>query len=114
MLGSVTRATKCLEVLPLAQREAVTVAALRAVHSSAPPRKALTPTTAALHVSLEVFPEVLHQLPKGAAAGPSGWTCEHVQAATQTPDSEIGSDQRYYCWWLATLTKAAILRIDWA
>ena len=34
---------------------------------------------------------MLCQLPKGAAAGPIGWTCEHVKAATQTPESAIGA-----------------------
>ena len=34
---------------------------------------------------------MLRQLPKGAAAGPSGWTYEHVKAATHTPDSAISA-----------------------
>lgn len=90
-LGSVTRAAKCLEALPLAQPTAHTMAALQALHPSAPPPPAPATTTAPVHVSLEVFRDVLRQLPKGAAAGPSGWTYEHVKAATQTPDSAIGA-----------------------
>ena len=35
-------------------------------------------------VSMDTFRDVLRRLPKGSAPGPSGWTYEHIKAATET------------------------------
>ena len=80
-----------MEALPLAQPRAETMATLRALNPFVPPPLDQAPTATAVHVSLEVFWDALRQLPNGAAAGPSDWTYEHVNAATQTPDSAIGA-----------------------
>ena len=83
-LGSVTRAAKCVEALPIAEPTAATVELLRALHPAAPPPQVPAPTAAAVVITDEIFSDVLHALPKGSAPGPSGWTYEHIKAATQS------------------------------
>jgi Reverse transcriptase (RNA-dependent DNA polymerase) len=45
---------------------------------------AQTPTVAPVVVTIEIFTDALRKLPKGSAPGPSGWTYEHIKAATDT------------------------------
>ena len=83
-LGSVTRAAKSLEAVPIADPTEDTIAKLRELHPSAPPPPAQNPTAAAMEVTMDTFRDALRSLPKGSSAGPSGWTYEHIKAATQT------------------------------
>ena len=82
-LGSITRAVKCLAATPIAEPTDATVETLRALHPTAPPPAVPASTTAAVTVTLDILSDVLQALPKGSAPGPSGWTYEHIKAATQ-------------------------------
>lgn len=93
-LGSISRAAKSLEALPIADPTEETLEMLRKLHPSAPPPPAPAPTVAAVEVTLEVLKKVLRVLPRGSAAGLSGWTYEHIKAATKTPDSAVHATLR--------------------
>ena len=56
-------------------------AALRELHPHEAPPTVPATTSAAPAVTADVLTEVLRALPKGSAAGPSGWTYEHIAAA---------------------------------
>jgi hypothetical protein len=90
-LGNVSRAAKCIQAAPLAETTEATMAALRALHPSAPPPPLPAPTAAAVVVSLDVLSDVMSALPKGSAPGPSGWTYEMIKLATQTTNSALGA-----------------------
>lgn len=82
-LGSISRAAKCLEALPLQDPTDEAIEVLRALHPSAPPPPALEPTAAPVGVVDDVLLKVLKALPKGSAPGRSGWTYEHIRAAAE-------------------------------
>ena len=90
-LGSISRAAKCLEALPIADPNNETMEALRALHPIAQPPIVPHCEVAAITVTLEMFKDVLIALPKGSAPGPSGWTYEHIKAATTGEDSALGA-----------------------
>lgn len=83
-IGSISRASRSLEALPIAEPTEETIAKLQALHPSAPPPQTPNPTVAAVTVTMDTFKDVLRGLPKGSASGPSGWTYEHIKAATET------------------------------
>jgi Reverse transcriptase (RNA-dependent DNA polymerase) len=83
-LGSVRRAARVLESLPLAEPNAATVAALRALHPDEPAPALRAPPVAPAVVTAAILKQVLMAIPRGSAAGLSGWTYEHVRAATSS------------------------------
>ena len=88
-LGSVSRASKSLEALPMAEPTPATLAALRDLHPAAAPPTVPATTAAPVTVTLEMLRNVLKALPRGSAPGPSGWTYEHIKAATNGMDSAL-------------------------
>ena len=80
-LGSVHRASKSLQALPLAPPTEETLNALRALHPAEDAPAIPAATVAPVVITDDILVEVLRRLPKGAAPGLSGWTYEHVKAA---------------------------------
>ena len=80
-LGNVSRASKCLEALPIAEPTAAAIAQLQALHPEAPPPELQAAATSPAQLDDDMFQDVLHKLPRGSAPGPSGWTYEHIKAA---------------------------------
>jgi hypothetical protein len=90
-LGNVSRAAKCIEAAQLAELTEPNLAALRALHPAAPPPPVPTTTALPATVTQDMLVDVLGQLPKGSAPGPSGWTYEHMKAATSGANSALGA-----------------------
>ncbi len=86
-LGSITRAARCLEALPIVDPTEEVLAVLRALHPQSQPPVAPEPTTGPVQVTEETFTTVLQALPKGSCPGPSGWTYEHIKAATASDNN---------------------------
>ena len=82
--GNVSRAAKTLTSSVFAEPTDETLAMLRDLHPTSAPPQIPPPAadTECAQVSEELMERVLARLPKGRAAGPSGWTYEHIQAAT--------------------------------
>ena len=80
-LGSVARATRCLQSQPVVEPTPEAIAELRALHPPSAPPPPLATDTPAARVTADTLRTVLKRLPRGSAAGPSGWTYEHVRAA---------------------------------
>jgi hypothetical protein len=90
-LGNVSRAAACIEAAPLAELTPENLEALRALHPAAEPPPVPVTSAMPVTVSQDMLVEVLHELPKGSAPGPSGWTYEHIRAATSTTNSALGA-----------------------
>jgi hypothetical protein len=90
-LGNISRAAKCIEAAPLAELNEANLAARRALHPAAPPPPVPTTTAMPASVSQDMLVGVLGELPKGSAPGPSGWTYEHIKAATSGTNSALGA-----------------------
>ena len=81
--GNVSKAAGVLDSLPLAPPTAATLSELQRLHpTSAPPHAPPPPAqpTAPAYIDADEFLRVLDTLPKSSAAGPSGWTYEHLRA----------------------------------
>jgi len=79
--GSITRAARLVDAPPIAQPTAEVRAALRALHPHEDLPNVPAITVAAPAITADILTEVLRALPRGSAAGPSGWTYEHIAAA---------------------------------
>ena len=81
-LGSYTRASRSLEGNELADVSCSdTMEKLKDLHPAAdPPTFGEPPNTPHIPITAAVLKKRLKRLPKGSAAGPSGWTYEHLQA----------------------------------
>jgi hypothetical protein len=65
------------------------LAVLRTFHPSEHPPRLLEATTPPATITADVLSTVLKAVPRGSAAGPSGWTCEQVYASMcGCPDAE--------------------------
>jgi hypothetical protein len=73
-----------LEALPLAPPTAATLASLAALHPREAPPHVPPASAPAPVVTEEAFQRVLKRLPRGSAPGLSGWTYDHLRAATGT------------------------------
>jgi hypothetical protein len=62
-------------------------ATLHALHPQEPPPPVPTSDELPAAITQEILADVLKAMPQGSAAGPSGWTYEHIKAAT-TSSSE--------------------------
>jgi hypothetical protein len=80
--GSIQRASRVLRSCPLVTIDAAAAAALQELHPPAPePDMPAETGVPALQVDEDTLRAVLLRVPKGSAAGPSGWTYEHVRSA---------------------------------
>ena len=83
--GNDGRAARCLDSSPVAQICDETLAQLRCLHPAAPAPSQPTPHDAPqggpAQVEADALSHILLRLPRGTAAGLSGWTYEHVRAA---------------------------------
>ena len=82
--GSVSRAAKALSAEPVAAYSDAVLAELQRLHPDEPLPALPDQITPAAVVKDADLTEVLRNLPRGSAAGPSGWTYEHVRAAATT------------------------------
>jgi hypothetical protein len=57
-------------------------ATLRALYPQEPPPPVPTSDELPAAITQKILADVLKALPQGSAAGPSGWTYEHINAAT--------------------------------
>jgi hypothetical protein len=83
-LGSISRAARVLEALPLAPPTADTLASLAALHPCEAPPHVPPAFAPAPVVTEEAFQRVLERVPRGSAPGLSGWTYDNLRAATGT------------------------------
>lgn len=89
-LGSVQRSARTLSATGLVEVTDGVLQQLQEKHPVAePPMLPPSPETAPppVSVSADVFRDVLQKLPRGSAAGPSGWTYEMIRSAVLHDDS---------------------------
>jgi hypothetical protein len=85
----VLKAAKCLKAAPLADPSDEVLAALRTLHPGEEP-PTIPECTAPLLLILEgTLRQVLKATPQDSAAGPSGWTHEHIKAATSVSEAAL-------------------------
>jgi hypothetical protein len=73
-----------LEAVPLALTSAATLASLAALHPPEPPPLVPPVSAPALVLTEAIFQHVLELLPRSSGLGLSGWTYDHIRAATGT------------------------------
>ena len=89
--GNITRAARALESTEVADPTPAVMEKLSQLHPAAgPPPDCDYPDTLPVQVNRKLVKQVLKRAPKGSAAGPSGWTIEHMQAIAF--GSEAGMD----------------------
>ena len=98
--GSVTKGARTLAAEPLADAsQPEVIAALRALHPPAPLPEPLEDTTPAIQVSADDLKNALTLLSEhkhcGKCAGPTGWTYEHILAATQASSECFRATHRF-------------------
>jgi hypothetical protein len=86
VMGSISRAARCLEAQPILDPTEVVCATLHALHPQEPPPPVPTSNELPAAITQEILTNVLRALPQGSAAGPSGWTYEHIKAATTSSE----------------------------
>ena len=87
-----TRASKAIDSLPLAEVDADVVQVLRDLHPERDPPNIPEPTAPPLQINKDLLRSVLQNAPKGSAPGPDGWTYEHVRDAIQAaPEAETAA-----------------------
>jgi hypothetical protein len=86
-LGSVSKAAKCLDAAPLADPSDEVLAALRPLHPEEESPTIPECTAPPLLIVEETLRQVLKETPQGSTAGPSGWTYEHIKAATSVSEA---------------------------
>ena len=81
--GNLGKAARRIDAEPLAQVTPAVLAELHALHPQALPPTAPAHTSPEnpLLISADTLRAVLRRLPRNSAAGPSGWTYEHLKAA---------------------------------
>lgn len=90
-LGSVSKAAKCVDALPMAEPTEEVLAKLRTLHPHEGEPAIPAPTSAPVRITAELLSDVMQRVPKGSAPGESGWTYEHVKAAVLTDPSALSS-----------------------
>ena len=86
-LGSVTRAAQALVRSKVADPTDEVIATLRRLHPVRDPPQVPETQQAAASIDAAAFSALLEALPRGSAAGPSGWTYEHIRAAAEANES---------------------------
>ena len=93
--GNLGKAARRLDAEPLAAPTPEVMAALEQLHPAAP-APTIPPTQAppAL-ITADILRNVLRRVPRNSAAGPSGWTYEHVRAAVNGSEAAFDSLLRF-------------------
>jgi len=81
---NVTKAANCLDEAPIAEASPEVIERLITLHPEEPQPEVPAPDDAPLEITQAQLADVLHNLPRGKAGGPSGWTYEHVRAAANS------------------------------
>jgi hypothetical protein len=88
--GNISRPARALEGGVLAVPTTDVIAQLAALNPTAPKPQARANTVVPLQISRASLQKVIGSLPKALLRGPSGWTCEHIQAVA--PGNAQGMD----------------------
>jgi hypothetical protein len=86
IMGSISRAARCLEAQPILDPTEEVCATLRALHPQEPPPPVPTSNELPAAITQEILSNVLKALPQVSAAGPSGRTYEHIKAASTSSE----------------------------
>jgi hypothetical protein len=81
VMGSISRAARCLEAQPILDPSAEVCHTLQTLHPPVPTSE--VPPAA---VTEQILAKMLKSLRHGSAAGPSCWINEHIKAATSTSE----------------------------
>jgi hypothetical protein len=87
----VSRAAKVLEQLPIQQPTVHVLANLVALHPPEVPHRPPVATEPAVDITEDTQREVLRTVQRGSAGRPSGWTFEHVKAATSASEDAFAA-----------------------
>jgi hypothetical protein len=82
----ISRAARCLEAQPILECSAEVCHTLDTLHPPEPLSSVPTSEMPPAAVTEQILAKVLKSLPHGSAVEPSGWTYEHIKAATSTSE----------------------------
>jgi hypothetical protein len=85
-MGRISRAALSLDAQPILAPTEEVCATLRALHPQEPPPPVPTSDKLPAAITQEILADVLKALPQRSAAGPSGWTYEHIKAAASSSE----------------------------
>jgi hypothetical protein len=85
-MGSISRAARCLEAQTILDPSEEVLLALQDLHPQEPPPTVPMSEVPPAAITKAILAKVLKAAPQGSAAGPSGWTYEHIKAATNSSE----------------------------
>ena len=94
-VGAVSRAARGITDQAAVAPDDAVHAALQALHPDEPPPDLPLQATPAAVLRREHLDAVMQRLPRGKAAGPSGWTYEHIRAVVSASDASAAAVQAF-------------------